>query len=165
MLVVGGPEERKNMNLLLRAYNATFDTGPELVVAGNLSDADERFFETMRVPRQRVHPADDHLRELYSGATAVLVPSTAEGYGLPAVEAMACGAPVIASNASALPETCDGAAVLVHTDENAWRSALRVVSLDERLRDDLRARGLERVARLDPAGPAKALLDAARALA
>jgi glycosyltransferase involved in cell wall biosynthesis len=166
MLVLAGPEQRKNTAMLLRAYDATFqDAGPHLVVAGVLSDADDRLFDSLRTPRRRVHPDDDELRELYSGAMAVLVPSSAEGYGLPAVEAMACGAPVIASNAAALPETCDGAAFLVRPDENAWRSALRVVSLDEQLRQQLREKGFARVKRIDPDGPARALLDAARPLA
>jgi glycosyltransferase involved in cell wall biosynthesis len=166
MLILAGPEERKNTAMLFRAYDATFqDAGPHLVVAGTLGPSDERLFETLRTRRRRVRPSDEELRELYSGAMAVLVPSTAEGYGLPAVEAMACGAAVIASNAAALPETCDGAAFLVRPDENAWRSALRVVSLDAQLRQSLRERGLARVARIDPYGPAKALLDAARPLA
>jgi glycosyltransferase involved in cell wall biosynthesis len=165
MLILAGPEPRKNVALLFRAYDATFqDAGPQLVVAGTLSEADEKLFQRMRTAKHRIHPGDDELRELYSGAMAVLVPSIAEGFGLPAVEAMACGAPVLASNAAALPETCAGAAHLVMPDENAWRSALRIVSLDERLRYELRERGLKRVARIDPQGPAKALLDAARPL-
>jgi len=165
MLVLAGPEERKNIAMLFRAYDATFqDAGPHLVVAGTLSDSDERLFQKLRTPRRRVNPSDAQLRELYSGTMALLVPSTAEGYGLPAVEAMACGAAVIASNAAALPETCDGAAFLVRPDENAWRGALRTLSLDDKLRHELRERGLARVARIDPSGPAKALLDAARPL-
>ena len=164
MLIVAAPEERKNVALLFRAYDATFESaGPALVVAGTLSESDEQFFGQMRSPTRHVHPSDEQLRELYSGALAVLVPSVAEGYGLPAVEAMACGAAVLASDAAALPETCDGAAFLVQPDESAWRSALRTISLDAPLAQELRTRGLARVARLDPMAPAKALLETARA--
>lgn len=159
-LFVAGPEERKNAQMLFRVYDAAFQgSGPELVVVGTLDAAGEQAFERVRGPRRHELPSDKELREMYSGALLVLVPSLAEGYGLPAVEAMACGAPVIASNATALPETCDGAAVLVRaTDENAWRSTIRTVYFDGALRRDLRTRGLARVARLDRHGPAKALL-------
>lgn len=160
ILFVAGTEARKNAEMLFHIYEATFQgAGPELVVAGKLSESGERAFERVRGRRRHELPSDKQLRELYSGATMVLVPSLAEGYGLPAVEAMACGAPVIASNATALPETCDGAAVLVRAnDENAWRSAIRTTYLDDSLRSDLRERGLARVARIDRHGPAKALL-------
>jgi len=159
MLLLAGPEERKNIAMLLRAYESAFeDAAPKLVVAGTLSERDERAFEKLRAPHLRVHPSDKELRELYSGAFAVLVPSLAEGYGLPALEAMACGAAVIASDAAALPETCSGAAMLVRPDENAWRDALRTISIDENLRRDLRVRGLERVLRMNPSDPARALL-------
>ncbi len=101
MLVLAGPEERKNIAMLLRAYCGAFEgAGPKLVVAGTLNDQDERACEKMRAPGIRLHPTDEQLRELYSGAFAVLIPSLAEGFGLTALEAMACGAAVIASNTS-----------------------------------------------------------------
>jgi glycosyltransferase involved in cell wall biosynthesis len=165
MLVLAGPEERKNVGMLLRAYEKAFgDAGPQLIVAGTLSEQDERLFTKMRAPRVRMRPTDEELRLLYSGAVAVLVPSLAEGFGLPVLEAMACGTAVIASNAGALPETCEGAGMLVHPDENAWRSALRIVASDESLRSDLQRRGLERVQRIDRTGPARALLESVRQL-
>lgn len=140
MLFLGGTEARKNAAMLSAAYAAAFERGgPELIVPGTIADAE--------------------LRALYSGALAVLVPSLAEGFGLPAVEAMACGAPVLAANAAALPETCGDAALLLPaSDTNAWRDALRRVSSDSALREELRARGLERVRQFDPQGCAKALL-------
>ncbi len=166
VLFVAGPDARKNAPLLFRAFDVAFArSGPELVVAGTLSERDEREFERMRAPHRRVSPSDEQLRGLYSGALAVAVPSLAEGFGLPVLEAMACGAPVIASNATALPEAAGGAALLVSpTDEGGWRDALRRIAEDSALREQLRARGFERVGAIDRDGYAKALLESARRL-
>jgi glycosyltransferase involved in cell wall biosynthesis len=164
MLFLAGPDERKNASMLFDAYDAAFvEGGPALIVAGNLRDQDERRFARMRAPHARTHPDDIELRRLYSGAIATLVPSLAEGFGLPALEAMACGSPVLAANAAALPETCAGAALLLPPQEpTAWRQALQRISADASLRDDLRARGFARVRGMDPQAPAKALLESVR---
>lgn len=162
-LFVAGPEPRKNAPMLFEAFRTAFPgRGPELVVAGALSARDERACSEIANAR-RVRVDDDELRRLYSGALAVPVPSIAEGFGLTAVEAMACGAPVIASNAAALPETCAGAAMLIApSHEDGWRDAMRRIAEEAQLRRELRERGLERIAGIDPLGPAKALLQAAR---
>lgn len=151
VLAVGGPEERKNLGTLVRAFERAFpDRECELLIAGNS-------------PLANVHPSDAELRELYSGALAVAVPSNAEGYGLMTVEAMACGAPVIASDASALPEACDGAALLVPPyDLDAWTRALRELAGDSRLRAELRERSLARAARIDRAETARRILELLR---
>lgn len=166
MLFVAGPDARKNAQMLFRAFDAAFpDDGPELVVVGSLSDADERAFENMRAARRRARPSDEQLRALYSGALAVAVPSLAEGFGLPVLEAMACGAAVVAADATALPEAAGGAALLVPPqDENAWRDALRRACEDDGLRADLSRRGLDRVAAIDRDGYAKTLIESARQL-
>ena len=151
VLVVSGPEERKNLPTLQAAFARAFGAnGCELLVVGN-------------VPGTALRPGDGDLRELYSGALAVAVPSSAEGYGLAAVEAMACGAPVIASDATALPEACDGAALLVSPfDVEAWAGALRSVVDDASLRATLRERSLARVARIDRREPARLILSLLR---
>lgn len=166
VLFVAGPDKRKNAKMLFEAFDAAFAAeGPELVVAGSLSDEDERAFESMRAARRRVRPSDEQLRGLYSGALAVAVPSLAEGFGIPVLEAMACGAPVIASNATALPETAGGAALLVPaSDSGAWRDALVRVATDETLRAGLRERGMRRIGAMDPDGYAKALIASAAQL-
>lgn len=166
MLFVGGPDARKNAAMLLQAYESAFSGGgPELVVAGSLAPADEERVRTLRVPVRRDQPSDERLRELYAGALAVLVPSLAEGFGLPVVEAMACGAAVIASNASALPEAAGDAAVLVPpNDANAWTQALERVARDRVLRESLRERGFARVRILSPGAIAGGLLECARRL-
>lgn len=160
VLFVAGPDARKNAPLLFSAYDAAFaGGGPELIVAGALSERDELAFETMRAPRRRVRPSDEQLRGLYSGALAVAVPSIAEGFGLPVLEAMACGAPVLASRATALPEAAGGAALLLPPeDKQAWQDALLRIAQDAPLRAALRERGFSRVRAIDPDGYAKTLI-------
>lgn len=166
VLFVAGPDARKNAAMLFEAYNAAFATGgPELVVAGTLSPSDSARFDAMQARKRHVVPSDDELRALYSGALAVAVPSLAEGFGLPVIEAMACGAPVLASDATALPEAAGGAALLLAPDRpEAWAQALQRIAADEELRGDLRERGFSRVRAMDPDAPATALLECVRRL-
>ena len=89
------------------------------------------------------HVDDDKLPGLYTGAQAFVLPSLYEGFGLPVLEAMACGTPVLAANASALPETCGGAARLVDGD---WAAAVENLLGDPEAQRRLRAAGLERAA-------------------
>ncbi len=87
---------------------------------------------------------DADLPALYTGATLFAFPSLYEGFGLPVLEAMACGTPVVTSAGSALEEVAGDAAVLVDPrDEEALAEAMRLVLSDEALRADLRARGVE----------------------
>jgi len=166
VLFVGGPDARKNTAMLCEAFDAAFhEGGAQLVVAGTLNAADEARVAKLRAPHRRVVPSDEELRELYSGALGVAVPSLAEGFGLPVVEAMACGVPVLAAAASALPEAAGDAAVLLPPlDVRAWTEALRRIVEDEPLRQTLRERGFARVARMDPRAYAIALLESARRL-
>jgi glycosyltransferase involved in cell wall biosynthesis len=160
VLVVAGPEERKNLSTLVHAFERAFPRRDcELVVVGNVSPRDEELLANATVAHARVLPDDAELRALYSGALAVAVPSSAEGYGLMAVEAMACGAPVVASDAAALPEACDGAAMLIPPfDTDAWARALRTISRDRSLRAAMRVRSLARAARIDRSEPARLTL-------
>ncbi len=160
VLVVAGPEERKNVPTLVRAFARAFPSGEcELVVVGNVSANDGWMLERGGIRYQRVRADDETLRSLYSGALAVAVPSLAEGYGIMAVEAMACGAPVIASNAAALPEACDKAAILVPPlDVEAWTFALERIVHDETLRETMREQSRARAARIDRAEPARLML-------
>jgi len=90
-----------------------------------------------------VHDAD--LPALYGGADLFVFPSLYEGFGLPPLEAMACGTPVVCSNAASLPEVVGDAAVTVDPyDVDALAEAMQRVLADRDLREDLRARGLAR---------------------
>jgi glycosyltransferase involved in cell wall biosynthesis len=87
------------------------------------------------------------LPALYSAAAVLAYPSLYEGFGLPVLEAMTCGAPVVASNTSSLPEVAGDAALLIDpTDVQAIAGALRAVLTRPELANDLRARGLKRAA-------------------
>ena len=87
------------------------------------------------------------LRALYRGAAALVYPSLYEGFGLPLIEAMACGTPVIASRVTSIPEVVGEAGMLLDpADINAWTAAILEVANDEHVRARLRAAGLRRAA-------------------
>ena len=89
--------------------------------------------------------AEEDLAVLYSGATAFVYPSLYEGFGLPPLEAMSCGCPVITSNCSSLPEVVGAAGLQVDPyDVPALTVAMERVMTDQALADNLRYRGLER---------------------
>ena len=91
---------------------------------------------------------DEDLPALYSATDLFVFPSLYEGFGLPVLEAMACGAPVVTSNTSSLPEVAGGAALLVDPNSvDALARAMREVLDNKTLRDDLRARGPKQAAR------------------
>ncbi|MGC9350201.1 MAG: glycosyltransferase family 4 protein [Anaerolineae bacterium] len=155
-LYLGSNKPHKNLPRLIDAYAraAERDAVPPLVVAGawypRYSEARERA-ETLG--RQEavmwlgsIPEAD--LPTLYAAATAFVFPSLYEGFGLPPLEAMACGTPVACSTTSSLPEVVGDAALLFDpTDVESIALALRRISHDGVLRADLSARGLEQAAR------------------
>ena len=91
------------------------------------------------------HVPEQHIPGLYAGAGALVIPSLYEGFGLPVLEAMAAGTPVVASNTSSLPEVAAGAALLFPPeDELALTDALADVLEDHSIADELRRNGLQR---------------------
>lgn len=132
---------------------ATWDLRPEtwdlrLVLAGKKGWLFEGLFRRVRelgLENQVIFPGfvpDEDLPALMTGARVLAMPSLYEGFGLPVVEAMACGTPVVCSNRSSLPEVTGEAALLVDPlDVGAWAEALEKVLWDEELRTELRERG------------------------
>jgi glycosyltransferase involved in cell wall biosynthesis len=154
ILSVGTLEPRKNLSTLLAAYATLERSAPRLVLAGARGWHAQSLAAQVQAPalRERVvlpgYVPDDLLPDLYAGAECFVYPSLYEGFGLPPLEALACGTPVITSTTSSLPEVVGDAALLVEptrTDELA--AALRRILEDEHLRDDLRRRGPLRAAR------------------
>jgi glycosyltransferase involved in cell wall biosynthesis len=153
-LFVGTLEPRKNLPLLLNALAlARREADMHLLVVGPRGWLDEPIFAAHA--RSGVGDAahflgalaEDDLAVLYSHAGVFVLPSLYEGFGLPVLEAMACGAPVVCSNAGPLPEVAGDAAVLLPPeDAEKWAEAMLRVLDDERLASELRARGFARSA-------------------
>lgn len=153
VLALGSLEPRKNIGGLLSAWalllsRKEIDKEVSLVVVGGKSS----LFRDAGLPTlpERVvltgYVADDDLPALYSRAMAFVYPSFYEGFGLPPLEAMACGAPVVTSSTTSIPEVTDKAALLVDPHETeSIAEGLRSVLGDVNLRASLRATGLERV--------------------
>ena len=168
-LYVGNLEPRKNLERLVEAFARMPRKDHQLVIVGN------RWYRGGDVERKarslglngRVKflgyvPRAD-LPGLFSGATAFVYPSLLEGFGLPIVEAMACGTPVITSNSSALREVAGDAAVLVDPESvREITEAMEGVAEDKRMREDLSQKGLKRAAEFSWTRTAELTLDAYR---
>jgi glycosyltransferase involved in cell wall biosynthesis len=141
VLCVASHTARKNLGALAPAAAAL--DGAELVVAGGHRPqfAAE---DGLGGVRRLGHVDDTLLPGLYAGAEAFVLPSLYEGFGLPVLEAMAAGTPVVATRAGALPETCGDAARLVEPDPAALSRALTDLLADAGERARLRERGLAR---------------------
>jgi glycosyltransferase involved in cell wall biosynthesis len=146
VLCVASHTARKNLAALAPAARALAAEGIDVAVAGGHRPqfAAERGLGDLRLLG---HVPDELLPGLYAGAEAFALPSHYEGFGLPVLEAMAAGTPVVAADAPALPETCGGAARLVAPDGEAFRAALVALLGDAAERERLRAAGLERAQR------------------
>lgn len=152
ILLFGTIEPRKNVLTLLDAYAALLnqcENAPSLVLAGRKGWLYQPVFDRVRELGLESHVkftdwiAEADLPALINLAELFVYPSLYEGFGLPPLEAMACGTPVLCSNASSLPEVVgDGGWLIDPHDPAAWTQALIRTLSDDALRDDLRARGL-----------------------
>ena len=145
-LVVGTRIARKNVAAVAAAARALGESGIDVVAAGGgrgymREETDEDGVRRLGYVPERLLPS------LYAGARLLLMPSLYEGFGLPCLEAMASGVPVVASNSTALPETCGGAALLVDpADADALASAALAAAIDTDRRSTLINLGLARAA-------------------
>ncbi len=167
ILTVGTLQPRKNVQMLVRAFASHTVPGSShrLIIAGAKGWLYEQLLEYVRRMGldRRVRFVgfvdDDDLPALYSAANLFAFPSLYEGFGLPILEAMACGTPVISSDASSLPEVTGDAGLLVAPqDEAAWAQSLAQLIGDEALRERLRAKGFEQAKRFSWRASARQLL-------
>ena len=152
ILSLGSIEPRKNLPRLLAAWERIQRELPQevwLVVAGGKGKSS--VFNDVGIQNlpPRVHltgrVADELLPALYSGALAFVYPSLYEGFGLPPLEAMACGTPVLTANVTAMPEVVGDAGLLVDPyNVEAIAHGIRRLVEDSALREELRKKGLER---------------------
>jgi glycosyltransferase involved in cell wall biosynthesis len=168
VLAVGTMEPRKNHLGLIKAFYQAQQKkkGPAmLAIAGGpgwLYEETRKLVEDLQLEKKvrflgRV--SDLELITLYSMADIFAFPSFFEGFGVPPLEAMACGAPVITSNTSSLPEVAGDAALLVDpTNTEALANAILRLLEDEQLREDLRQKGYERAGQFSWAASAQKML-------
>jgi glycosyltransferase involved in cell wall biosynthesis len=147
VLYVGLRGVHKNISRLMQAFaRARIDRSIHLLFTG---DADKKLVEMAAglgcADRLAFagFPDDRNLAELYRGALALAMPSTFEGYGLPAVEAMACGTPALVSSAGGLAEACGNAGLAIESESvDSIADGLERIVSDASLRAELRVRGL-----------------------
>lgn len=155
-LALSVPEPHKNFGHLIRCFGELVRSKElpdyNLVIVGRnaarnplVAEALAKFPELAgRVLTPGFVP-DEKLAAIYSGATAFLFPSLAEGFGLPPLEAMQCGVPVISSNTTSMPEVVGDAGILLPpTDVDGWCAAMLKVSRDEKLRLEMAAKSVAR---------------------
>jgi glycosyltransferase involved in cell wall biosynthesis len=144
VLTVASRLARKNLGALDVAAERLARAGIDLVAAGG--DRPQFRAGSGSGPRFVGPVPDAHLPALYAGASAFVLPSLYEGFGLPCIEAMACGVPVVAARAGALPETCGDAALYADPrDPDAIADAIER-ALDPATAERLRTAGLARAA-------------------
>jgi glycosyltransferase involved in cell wall biosynthesis len=154
VLYAGNVKPHKNLERLIEAFHLVRRRGLDHLRLVLIGDEISRYAALRRaVHRHQLHPyvrflgylPEETLGVMYRLAGVFVFPSLYEGFGLPPLEAMASGTPVVTSNVSSLPEVAGDAAVLVDPyDPNAIANGIYQVLTDDQLRRDLRARGAAR---------------------
>jgi glycosyltransferase involved in cell wall biosynthesis len=170
ILFMGTVEPRKNVGVLLKAYADLVETRPDappLVLAGRMSPTGQSIVDQANTPplsgrvRSLGYVSGPARERLFREASIVILPSLDEGFGMPVLEAMTVGVPVIASNRGAIPEVAGDAAILVSPDDvGGFSAAMDRVLGDEAVAQRMIAAGLVRAQRFTWKSSARRLLDA-----
>lgn len=160
-MTVGMRWPRKNMMLAVEAMEALPETFPhQLIVTGKPGWGEESFG---RRTRATGYVSNHELTALYQCADLYLAPSLHEGFGIPLLEAFACGCPVLSSSGGALPEVADGAAEIEPTfDPSSWSKSIADLLSNAAKRAELAERGAKRLADFDWRRSAAKTLDVYR---
>ena len=161
VLLLGSRARHKNIGLVLGLAEALDGLGLDLLVAGGGAGifAAERLGDAPNL-RWLGKVSDDDLALLFSRALCLAFPSFTEGFGLPILEAMALGCPVVSSDRASMPEVCGDAALMASPDDPAaWLAHVAALAASPALRDELRGRGRRQAARFSWAETARGYLD------
>lgn len=168
LLAVSSPNVHKNFSRVIEAYSRSLVCGTVdlLIVGGQASSfAKQQFDELPSGVRFLGRVSDDQLIDLYSGAVAFVFPSLYEGFGIPPLEAQACGCAVMASNAASIPEVLGESAFYFDPlDSNAIAQAMDTVVGDAALRGELIRMGRVNVERFSWSGSAQVVARMLRSL-
>jgi glycosyltransferase involved in cell wall biosynthesis len=147
ILAVSSINPNKNFQGIISSIEVLGDTAVDIVIAGGINS---KIFSTSNIELSKNvkyigYVTDGELKALYEKALCFVYPSFYEGFGLPPLEAMTCGCPVIVSNAASLPEVCGDAALYVdpYSPEDIAEK-IKLLLSNDRLREELRRKGLER---------------------
>lgn len=151
LLCVGAREPRKNLDRLIAAFVEVASANPDLslVIVGKYGWGEDVTGDRLSVISGRLKVLGfvekDDLGALYSGATGFIYPSLYEGFGLPILEAMACGCPVITSNIGSMKEIAGGSALLVEPEEiESIAGAISKICRNKKVSDELKIKGFKR---------------------
>lgn len=155
ILAVSSVKENKNFSFILKTFEAVLEkeNDVKLYIVGDLN---AKSFNSINIDWIKNNPkvcilgrvTDDELIRLYSNAIVFLFPSLYEGFGIPVLEAQACGCPVIASNTSSLPEVLENSALLLPpNDTSLWQNAIIELCQNGKMRRKFIERGFENIRR------------------
>lgn len=157
ILYVGGFDKRKNLERLLKAYRKIINEGNniKMILAGSSGENDKLYYNMESLIKEnrlegkaiiKYNPSDKELIELYNTALLLVMPSIIEGFGLPVLEAMACGCPVVCSHAASLPEVGGDAAVYFDPyDVDDMVQKIGMVLKDNKLRNKMIIKGKQQI--------------------